>query len=395
MKVIKLYDKLGVNIIEKRNEFRFKDIKNLIDACGDEDVELDLRYIDIQEKGSEFSDIITDKRVHFVVYNEELYEYIKFIATVSGENPKDKVRLVENKITVEIVRPDESDRYYNAFKKALEESTDNTIVVGNLFSIVGSFYIIKGLVRVLRENKDKEVVVDINNVSLADNQVKELAEEVYKLVEDGYKVNVLTNNDKLRVIIESIITTCGSGVNTSKDKYELLRNEFKIGTAGVLSTFSSKADNRDPLGRGNNGVPVSSLPAILVGFTDEYAEFITYKYATFQTHRDYREEHDGEDHPGLKAEKKKVKLDDLGICAYCIGKRYHFNLPIQFDKVGLQKIYDYDFIAGTMVVKYIPLASQMMRVFNDWGIEYDNESLMDSIKISKMNLDKAGVKYSR
>lgn len=396
METINLYDKLGITSIEKRNEFRFKDIKNLIDACGDSDVELNLRYIKILEKGSEFSDIITDKRTHFVVYNDdELYEYIKFIATVSGINPDDKVRHVVNKVTVERVRVDESERYYNVFKEMLEESGNSTLAIGQRFSIMGSYYMVKGLLRVLEENKDKHITVDVNGVSIADAQIAELSEGVYKLLENGYNIDVLTSNARLKNTIETIMNTCNSGVETAEDKYNLLMKSFPIGTAGILSTFSSRADNRDPLGRGNNGNPVSSLPAILVGYNSECAEFIVYKYNTFQKKSDWEEEHDGEKHPGIMSEKKRVKLTELGICGYCVGKKYQFNIPIQFGKEGLQRTYGYDPVSNMWVTKFVPIASYMMMVFNDWGIKYNSELLMDAIRISKRNLDNAGIKYSK
>lgn len=394
--VISLNKLLNINTIDTSNNYRFKQIKAELDKYPeDEEIILDFKYMEIKDSQNEdFKDIITDKRVKIVIYNDrDLYNTVNFIAIISGNTMPDKVKLVINSIAPDKTKAEkEIDRYTERFRQVSTEE-DGTLVipVKQVVQFIDRDSILVSLISLTDQLKDeyKAFIFDLNGIEMADEQIQVLASHLYVLNLNKRDVNVRIGNSKLRSQINTFIEIGKNGSLNTKQKKDLLDKEFPKFTAGTLTTFVSTG-KKDVFGRSGNGEVATNLPAIYLGREGDNAVFKVFKLETFCRAYDYEFNHDNEPHPGLKYEIKKVAINQLGIGAYCIGSRYHFSLPVQFNEDGLQITYRDD---GDKVRRItVSLPQHMMMVFDAWKEKYDWNTMVASIKITKDALAKAGIR---
>ena len=394
--VISLNKLLNINTIDMSNNYRFKQIKAELDKYPeDEEIILDFRYMEIKDSQNEdFKDIITDKRVKVIIHNDrDLYNTVNFIAVISGDTTKDKVQLVINSIAPDKTKAEkEIDRYTERFKQvSIVEGKTLVIPVKQVVQFIDRDSILISLINLTDQLKDEyqSFIFDLNGIEMADEQIQVLASHLYMLNMNKRDVNVRLSNSKLRSQINTFIEIGKHGNINTKQKKELLDKEFPKYTAGTLTTFVSTG-KKDVFGRSGNGEVATNLPAIYLGREGENAVFKVFRLETFCKSYDYEFNHDNEPHPGLKYEIKKVAISQLGLGAYCIGQRYHFSLPVQFDSEGLQITYRDD---GEKVRRItVSLPQHMMMVLDAWGERYDWNTMVASIKITKDALAMAGIR---
>lgn len=399
MVTISLNKLLGINTIDVSNNHRFKQIKAELNKYPvDEEIVLDFKYMEIKDnQNSDFSDIITDNRVKIIIYNDrDLYGVVSFITKLAGNNDTNKVTHIINSIAPDKSKTEkEIDRYTEKFKQVVTVEDEKVLVipVKKVVSFIDRDSIILGILGVIDQFNElySSFILDLNNIEMADDQIHVLATHLYNLNMNGKDVNIRVNNERLRSQINTFIEIGKNGYLSTGEKIKLLESEFYENTAGTLTTYVSSG-KKDVFGRTGNGEVATNLPAIFVGIEGDNAVFKVFKLETFCKQYDYEFNHNNEAHPGLKFEMKKVPISQLGICAYCIGSRYHFSLPVQFGKDGLQTTYKDN---GDRVIRIVvSLPQHMMMVFNEFGEKYHWHTLAACIKITKDNLKRAGIQIS-
>lgn len=393
---LKINDMLGISTIGYSNTRRFGDIKQELNKYApDDEIILDFKYVNIEDTHSDaFKDLITDRRVKFIIYNnKELQTIINFIAIMASDDvPKDKVTLIENIGTTEKLNSKvekEVERYLLNFE-ANAQIVDDTycINVDNVVSFIDRDSILDAIFALIDRKKDthKKFRLKLGCISIANEQIKVLAKRICKYLEilggrDNLRFN--SNNAALDLDIEQIISTTKQENLSPKDRANVLLNELGINTVGLLISYVN-SNKKDMHGRRGNGQIATSLPCKFIGIQDDCAIFKVFRANTFKTKEDYREEHDNEELLEMASYTKTVELSELGICNYCGGSSYHFNLPVQWGEEGYQ--YTYYWQGNGLNRIKVTLPQFFMMVLDCWGEKYNYEVLVDCIKISKNNL---------
>lgn len=394
---IKICDLLdGITTINSANEYRYKEIKEALDKAGDRKIILDFHYIELAkpENNQDFLDIITDSRIFIRLYNNnELYKTIKFILLLSNIDSDSKVENIIKNVAPPPTRWDkEKERIFNFINGTyILEDGIGKIKLCDEISVINRNPYIQGISDVIHAHKDETNTFELYmyGMEIVKTQLETLASLIVELTNINIELRVLTNDDEVDKIVKTYLNL-GKNKNLSvRERIKLLEEMIPIKTAGMLTTYK-KGGKRDIFGRYGNAEPVKTLPAIYKGHDDEYAHFTVYRQSAFSRRLEYELRNDGETHPGLSSYDYKVKIKELGICAGCIGSRYHFNMPIQFDKEGMQSIYR-DTPDGDFEVIQVSIPQFLKMVFDDWDIDYNSTELSAAIKVTKDRLRKIGV----
>lgn len=381
-----LSDLFPISTIDDSNAFRLDEIKRMIDEAGDQDVHIDLKYLDIKCTNGSFTDIIVSKRTSFTVYNnDELYNNIKTLMTICGK-PDSMVEHKKNVVTV--VQDKERDKI-NAckerYKGIIKDNGNKTayIRISDLYSVINGRYYLTALKEVLAEYKDyKSVKVDFSGVSLDNVTLTQY------LVDDFLElgnIDFMTTDKVAFDTFKTAMMVRNSKVDTPSAKAKYLDENFGNRAACLLGTYRSRntsETHNDAFGRPGDGVPTKLLPALYLGNDGVNARFQVFSKDTFMRRDDYSLEHDFENHPGLNSKEQKVPLETLGIGAVCIGTRNFVNMPVQTNEDGTMRanIVDLD---GSSTYKKMLFPQYMKLVFDEFNIEYNTSLLMKAIGFSK------------
>ena len=174
----------------------------------------------------------------------------------------------------------------------------------------------------------------------------------------------------------------GKQTYTSKEKFDIMRSRLKVNHVGILTKYKD-GRAKDEFGRSGKGEKISVRIALFKGFTrdtnDEIlAHFQSYNNNYFYTHDHWYLEHDGEELNDLIYDDVYVKIDDLGIYNDFVGARYHFSSAVQYRPEGSVTMYHMESISDTkssVVGERYTIPERIKAVFDDFGVDYDQESL--------------------
>lgn len=394
---IKIRDILGdITTINNSNSHRYKEIKQVLDGVGDEKVILDFRYIELNkpEVNQDFIDIVNDERVSIRLHNDaDLYKTIMFMLILSNIDTEGKVENIIHTIEAPRDRWDiEKERIFNFINKTyVLEDGIGKIKLCDEISVINRNTYVEGIRDVIEAHKNETNKFELHTygMEIVKIQLDSISSLIVELLSNGIELQVLTSDDEVEKIVKTYLNL-GKNKNLSiEDKIKLLDDIIPLKTAGMLTTYV-KSGKKDIFGRSGNAEVATTLPAIYLGHDGEFAYFDVFRERTFSRRLEYELRHDGEEHPGLLHQEKKVKLKELGICASCIGSRNHFNMPLQFDKQGMQKVY-VDSADEDLKVIEVSFPQYMKMVLDDWDIDYNVTEMFSSIKVTKDKLRAQGI----
>ena len=393
---VNVRDVLKTSVINEKNKHKYEVLRKIIDSCPDEQVVLDFSMIIVDAKGEALADIVTDNKTFLIIKNDkDFYGYVRTLCTILGIDVSKKCKftqdaapVVQDKTAVKI------EETYHKMRSILEDADDGfkVLKLRKMYSNCGeNTYIVASILKVCDEYSNTGIIVDLCNVNFNKEKLEKLIKEIISRVQNkSSKIKVLSDNYKNE--IETIAEISGSGVNTTSDKMMYLDNNVAPGTVGILSKFSSRKSDKDMFGRGGNGQPKVSLPALYIKHDDKYAYFKRYKHAEFKRRYDYYALNE-EEHPGLKYEIIKCPLSELGIYATCIGTSWQFTLPVQNDENNMVPTSWFD--GERTHSSLVTLPQYIMMVLNEFHEKYNIAELQECIAISKKILREKGVKFNR
>lgn len=400
MTIIKVSDVIGdITTISHMNSYRYKDIKAEMAKVGDTDILLDFYYVELvkPETDPDFIDIINDKRVHVRLYNnEELYKTIKFMLLLSNAecNYDDKV---ENIVRCIEAPPGVREKEQRRIFKIVDDTYELCDGIGRInlcsaISVINRNTYVDGIREVIiaHSGETKTFELLLHKMEIVKSQFEALSVLIVTMADLGIKLQVLTSDEE----VDKIVTTyLNLGMNknlTIEERLALLTEMVEPKTVGMLTTYV-KGGKKDIFGRSGNAVPATTLPAIYLRHDREFAYFKVFREKTFSRRLEYSFRHDSEEHPGLNSVERKIRLAELGICASCVGSRYHFNMPLQYDNNGMHKVYVDDIGEDDFKIVNVSLPQYIKMVLDDWDEDYNVSELFKAIKVTKDRLRQNGI----
>lgn len=380
--------------------------KKVHDAISDinEDIEIDFSGINVIEpwQCDEFKELLKDAHVFMkFVNNKEVVNRIKMMCIIDG---LDETRI--HNVVVEVPRkktPEEikTEHYGNELIPYFDivDKDDKLVAVIDLekkYSQIQSTNTLSYIDYAIKEIHNVQAVdnfvLKLGNLVVLPNVLQVIADMMVQYEIQGYHLFVDCDNKDMANNMGLFIYNATNEKYDVDQRQKIIENKLKDNTPGMLIRYKrSKA--KDDFGREGKGEVVSSRIAVYRGIGKDKLGHPVVKVETFNNNYFYTKEqwmieHDYEESSGLHSEEELIPLDEIGITNLFLGSRYHFILPIQQEASESKMVIERFDENGNNVKKMCTIPERMKVVFDSWGIEYNKESLDESIKQTKDTLEK-------
>lgn len=385
--------------ISKTNSKAWEILLNCLEESEnkDEDLLFDFKGIEIIEPwiNDTFKKLISNERVHMKLYSsKKTVDTINMACRLS--NLKADRFYNEEVITPPTMTPAEKRiiNMANELQDYFISSEDTALFeIHRRFTQIGSIdtvtYIEKA-VEIYAENTNiKKIILDIKNILLQSNLIELVANVIGRLYTKGIDFKVVSEDSDTMNKLGLYQHLANNIFLSTADKYKIAKNNLEPGTVGMLTKYKrSKA--LDEFGRQGNGEPVSCRVALFNGFVKDKGvlclSFTSYNGNTFYTKDHWSLENDGEELEELLKEELLIPIPEVGVTDYYLGSRYHFMLPLQCSLEDSTVIYGIE--DGRVYHNKVTIPVRIKTVLDDWGIEYQESSLIHAISETERILEK-------
>lgn len=392
--IINVAEEFKISTIQSSNSHWFNRLKDMIDSSNDDNIIIDFNDIEIKDsKNMDFRDIVVNRRTTIIIYGDrELKSMIEMYYQFADKS-LDYFKFIDNEEYIEIKDSDIEDIKRYKIKadrvKATDENDSYIIPMGDVANIINRKTVLDGVkeeILELHSLYNSHIIMDFDSCDISSEYVEYLSNMIKGLRKDGVDLEVIIPDKDSSCLIETVMKIGDGRYLTLDEKWNIFEENYKPGTIGILTSYVSKG-LKDMFGRPSNGKIATKLPCIYRGKDKGRVLFEVYKLDTFVNRIDYEMSNPDSEygHPGLNSSIKRVEMNDLGFGMYCIGKGYHFSLPIQSKNEPLVDLLERE--DDKVTSRKVTLPEYIRDVFDDFSVEYDSQTIEDCIRISNENME--------
>lgn len=353
-----------------------------------EDVMFDFKGIEVIQPWAteEFKKFMQDERVHVKLWcNATTTESINIMCRLSGCSTGRAINeeiAVERKVSKEELQVA---RMSSELQKYFEEDDDDSnhasLMIFKRFDQIGVpitvDYIEAAIRKYCQDSGRKSVSLEVRNIAIQPSVIKNVTSLISKFDNEGIAININSFDNEIMTKIGMYRSLENSNVGDDQDKLRLIKSVLHPGKVGMLQKYkASKAV--DEFGRRGKGQVLSCRVALYRGLERTkdgiHVKFTSYDGNYFYTKHHWGLEHDNEVLKELKCEELSIPLDQFGMYNDFLGSQYHFLAPVQLNEKDTITMYGVD-DTGSVTYNKLTIPERIKAVLDDWGIEYDTESL--------------------
>lgn len=368
-----------------------------------EDIEIDFSGVNVIDpwQCEEFKELLKAKHVFMkFINNEEIVNRIKMMCIIDG---LDETRIsnvvveVPKKKTPEEIKIEhygnELIPYFDITEK--EGNLVATIDLAKKYSQIQSTNTLSYVDYAIREIHNVQAVdyfvLKLGNLVVLHNVLQVIADMMVQYEIQGFHLFVDCDSKDMANDMGLFIYNATNEKYDNDQRRKIIESKLKKGTPGMLIRYK-KSKAKDEFGREGKGEVVSSRIAIFRGIEKDKlgnpaVKIETFNNNYFYTREQWMVEHDYEKPSDLHQDTEYIQLDEIGITSMFLGSRYHFILPIQQELSENKMVIEGFDENGSNIKKMCTIPERMKIVFDSWGIDYDKESLEESIKQTKELLE--------
>lgn len=368
--------------------------KKLIDIAeeDDTDVEFDFEgvYLDRPWCSTGFNRLMENERVHLTVYYDEvLKDTIDIMCAFKGirQNRVNNIETAVEKVAPKINK--EVEILYTRFKDNFCITNDKaTIVLSDYISQIGTIDTVEALRKAVEDFSREQGVTDFTFytefIGIETHLINTIAIMVVELKQHSINLEIKSDDEGIQSLLDTALNLQKRAGLTERGKIDILIKVLTKNCVGMLSTYK-ETKRKDLFGREGDGEVVVSRPAIFRGIQIEddtfYLVIDEYNGRNFVPKLDYELDNDGDEHTGIKFERKRIHINEIGVEDEFIGSRYLFELPVQ--ECIEDSITVYTTTEETLETEKVLFPEFLKKVFTDFGVEFDTLKLDQSIERSK------------
>lgn len=357
-----------------------------------DDIEIDFTGINVIDPWDcpDFVSLMQDKRIHMVFRNKkDLVNRIKMMCVINGAYP-------DHVVNIEVEKPKEKSaeekkienigsEIATKFKPSEEDEGTYIFDVKTKYTQMHSTntlnYIQFAMDKLNRENGTEHFIVKLGSVSVLDNVLEVFADMIMKYKAKGIRLEVDVDNEEVQKKMGLYLHKSTAKAYSIEERIDCIQKAIEPGTPGILIKYK-KSRTLDDFGRYGKGEVISSRIAIYRGIkgkqskTSEPVVMIeSYNNDYFFTRQHWMVEHDNEQLQGLHMDRLEIGLEELGFGDDFLGNSYHFLEPVPEDNQDSTFVITDIDSGGKNVIRKCTLPERMKLVFDDWGIEYDQDAM--------------------
>ena len=349
-------------------------------------IEFDFRGIEVNQPctSTSFMKILNNPDFGMVMYNsEQTVRSIQLMCTLNGQNP-DRIRNVNDIVQKQPSTEEKSiERMANQLISYFVTSTaDGTGVfeIYKRFDQIGTPNTVKYMEAAIRKYSEatniKEIEIYTKNMIIQPGVLDNIVDTVNRLNEEGILVTFRSDDTEIQNKLDMSFDLSKANYSR-KEKLNIMKVRLKPNHVGIFTKYK-EGRGRDAFGRQGKGEKVMIRIAIFLGFVNDNG-IVKMHFRTFNTNKFYTRdhwylEHDCEVLEKLEYDDIYASIDELGIYNDFVGTKYHFSACIQFDKSGTITMYKTGENGG-VIGERVTIPQRAKMVLDDFGINYDHESL--------------------
>ena len=381
-------DILMVDTISKGNDKPWDKLIAYMEAeCPKgEPVEFDFRGIEVIQpcNSNSFLKLLSNPDFCMTMYNNEnTVNSIRLMCTLNNYDTS-RIKNVNDIIPKTMSSEEKTiERMASQLMPYFETSDtgiQGTLNVHNRFDQIGQPNTVKYIEAAIKKYSEdtgvKDIKVYTKMMSIQPSVVETITDMIEQMHRDRIEVTFMSDDKDIQDKIDMRLDL-GKANYSSSEKYNIMKSRLTMNRVGLLIKYK-EGRGKDEFGRQGKGEKVMVRIALFKGFTKRdntiLACFRSFNGNTFYTKSHWYLEHDCEELSSLNYDDILIPIDELGLYNDFLGSKYHFSNPIQYSKGGETIMYSTN-ENGSVVGTSMTIPERAKAVFDDFGIEYDHESL--------------------
>lgn len=386
--VLSVKDIYNVDTISSANEKAWSIISDRV-----KDIEgpvcLDFRGVEVIEPWSNrrFKEMMRRKNIFLQFYGESrVVDTINLMCQMDGGDKNRAISLKAEEIATvltpaEIRQMAKVKKYKSMF--VVNGSSAEMIYDFDQFGDQSTVAAIKTAAAELNKEGVTDFLVNLKSSLIVGNIFSYIINATNDMAKIGVNLVFISDDESStkRMQIEAKVT---SRVYKAEEKMELFKTKMTRNEPITLTQYKYTRA-KDEYGRRGNGEILSVRIALFLGLVDrdtgggtkkKMIHLHIYSLKDFVTREHYALTNDGDELTELKYMNEYIELEDCGLKSYFMGSDFHISAPIQYDvtkRYTLQKLTDDN---SNVVVEYLTMPELILKVLNEWDIEYNHESLV-------------------
>ena len=379
-------DILHLDTISKGNDKPWNRLMEYIDENpGVQPIEFDFKGISVVQpcSSTSFLKLLANQRFYMVLHNDAGNVNNIHIVCTLNNIPPDKIRNIEVAVPKQKTAEEKNiEAMVEQLMPYMEETDDGVVLnVHKRFDQIGQLATVKYIAGAIQHyidvNGPNHFTVYTKMMSIQPSIIAAIADMVDTFKKSGIDVVVKSDDKEVQNKIDMAIDI-GKRAYDSQERLDIMRSRLVKNRVGILIKYK-EGRAKDEFGREGRGEKRSARIAQFKGFShnrdgEVCAKFRTYNSNYFYTKEHWFLEHDREELKELVYDDIVVKVNDLGIYNDFLGAKYHFSTAIQYEPGGEITMYGLNDI-GSVTDTVMTIPDRIKAVFDDFGIEYDEESL--------------------
>lgn len=383
---------LNLDTISKSNDKPWERLIEYINnSSSTQPINFDFKGISVVQpcSSNSFFKLLANPRFYMTLHNSASTMNSIHIMCTLNNIPKEKVKNIDDVIPRQKTAEEKNIEMMVGQLLPYFETNDNGDVTFNVFKRfdqIGQVNTVKYIEAAIRDYCSKNgctaLTVYTRRIDIQPSVVAMIASMVEALKKDGIEIAIVSDDKDIQNKI-SMSIDLGKRAYDSQERYDIIKSRLVKNRVGILIKYK-EGKARDEFGREGRGekqsVRIAQFKGICRNRDDELcAKFRTYNTHYFYTRTHWYLEHDGDQLRDLQYDDILIKMDDLGIYNDFLGSKYHFSSAVQYEPGGEVIMYGIN-DAGSVIDEKLTIPERIKVVFDDFGVEYDRDSLDAYIK---------------
>lgn len=384
---------LKIDTISKGNNKPWDNlIKYMEDNCpAGTLVEFDFRGIEVVQpcNSTSFLKLLSNPDFGMVMYNNEnTVNSIRLMCTLNNY-ATERIRNV-NDVIPKVMTAEEKaiERMSQQLLMYFETSADGKtgfIDVTKRFDQIGQPATVKYILAAVEKYSEntgvKEITVHTKMMNIQPSVIEAMANMVDEMHKVGVELTLVSDDKSIQDKLDMSLDL-GRASYSNADKLRIAKNRLTPGRVGLLTKYKD-GKVKDEFGRQGKGEKVMVRVAIFRGFYERNG-YMAACFQSFNVHKFYTKQHwylenDQEILDKVPSDEQYIPIDELGIYNDFIGTKYHFSSLVQYGSNGSTMMYSIN-ESGSAVGTMMTIPERAKAVFDDFDIEYEEETLLEYIK---------------
>lgn len=341
-----------------------------------------------------FQQLIRMGNVHFkFTNNEELVNHMKMLFIMDNLDVN-RITSEIHELPRELTSEEKKIIMYGKELLRLFKIEDDTAILylkdkyGQVYNSITVDYVKYAVDHINAEQGIKNFIIDFESVPTNNSVLEVFATEATNYSKKGINIMFNITDEENLKNMKLFRHKISNASYTPKVRLAFMKKfvaEHKNAPGMLIKYKKSRA--LDEFGRQGKGEAIMCRVAILRDIVNDTLRFETYNNNTFYTHQHWLSTHDNVPLDKLHTDIMEVKIDELGFGNKFLGAKYHFNEAVQKTLAESVRVITGVNENGSNISEVCTIPERMKKVFDDWGIEYNEEMMERAIESTKRHLE--------